>query len=217
MKTLDYATPFVYFFKEEGWVRKFVIASLLTYTLVGAEPILGWMIEIVRKVGEGQTKGVTELFDWKRYWRMGGKFAGVNALWLVPVLLATILGYMPMLLVHSMDAITLLAVFGFTLGCGGVFLLAYSLIYMLFFPAMQVRLVRSDSIRMAANPVRLWKTVRAHLSEYLLVLLIVGVALFNLLLVLAMLTAFLLLPPLLVYIGLVGAHFAGQLMQLEDL
>jgi hypothetical protein len=47
------------------------------------------------------------------------------------------------------------------------------------------------------------------------VFLIVGLALFNVVLALAAFTAFLLLPPLLVYAGLVCAHYAGQLERLD--
>jgi hypothetical protein len=49
----------------------------------------------------------------------------------------------------------------------------------------------------------------------LLVYLIAGLALFNFMLVAAALTAFLLLPPLLVYASLVSAHYAGQLARLD--
>ena len=80
---------------------------------------------------------------------------------------------------------------------------------------LQVLLARGGSTWQAADPRRLWKTVRAHFSRYLLVYLITGLALFNFMLVAAALTAFLLLPPLLVYAGLVSAHYAGQLARLD--
>ena len=76
-----------------------------------------------------------------------------------------------------------------------IFLLVYSVVYAFFFPAMQVLLARSGSTWQSADPRRLWKTTRAHFIPYLLVFLIVGLALFNIVLVLAALTAFLLLPP----------------------
>ena len=108
-----------------------------------------------------------------------------------------------------------LAVFGGMLACVLVFLMVYSIIYAFFFPAMQVLLARGGSTWQAADPRRLWKTVRAHFSRYLLVYLIAGLALFNFMLVAAALTAFLLLPPLLVYASLVSAHYAGQLARLD--
>jgi hypothetical protein len=215
MPPLDYSAPFTYFFKDKNWPRKFVIASLLTYTLVGAAPVLGWLIEIVRRVGQRQQPEVPELSDWKTLWKLGGQVAGVNALWSLPVLLAFILLYLPLIFARLIRPGLTLAVFGGMLACVLVFLLVYSIIYAFLFPAMQVLLARGCSTWQAADPLRLWKTVRPHFSRYLLVYLIAGLALLNLMLVAAALTAFVLLPPLLVYAGLVSAHYAGQLDQLD--
>ena len=201
MQTLDYLAPFTYFFKAENWLKKFIITSLLTYTLVGAAPVLGWMIAIVRRVGQGQVPEVPELSDWKSFWKLGGQFAAVNIFWLLPLLLAGIVLYLPLIFAHSIKPEMILVIFGGTLGCVLIFLLVYSIIYAFFFPAMQVLLARSGSTWQSANPVQLWKTAWKHFVPYLLVFLIVGLALINVLLVLAALTAFLLLPPLLVYAG----------------
>jgi hypothetical protein len=216
MPPLDYFGPFTYLFKDKNWPRKFIIASLLTYTLIGAAPVLGWMIVIVRRVGQGQAPEMPELSDWKSFWKLGGQFASVNTLWLLPVLLAAILLYLPLVFAHAIQPGMLMVVFGGALGCVLVSLLIYSVVYAFFFPAMQVRLARGDSIWRSADPRQLWKTARAHFSQYLLVYLVVGLALFNIMLVAAALTAFLLLPPLLVYAGLVSAHYAGQLEQLDN-
>ena len=215
MQPLDYFAPFIYFFKSGGWLKKFIIASLLTYTLIGAAPVLGWMIVIVQRVGQGEEPPAPELTDWKNYWKLGGQFTGVNSLWLLPVLLAAVLFYLPLIFAHAIQSGMLLTIFGWSLGCLLVFLLIYSIIYAFFFPAMQVLLVRSGSTWQSADPRRLWKVTRGHFIPYLLVFLIVGLALFNVVLALAALTAFLLLPPLLVYAGLVCAHYAGQLERLD--
>ena len=214
MQPLDYLAPFTYFFQSRDWLRKFVIASLLTYTLVGATPVLGWMIEIVRRVSRGEEPEVPELSDWKNFWKLGGQFAGVNMLWLLPVFLAVILLYLPLVFAHSVRPGAMLAVFGGTLACVLIFLLVYSIVYAFLFPAMQVLLAETGSIRQSADPLRLGKTARAHFTGYLVVYLIVGLGLFNAMLAVAALTAFLLLPPLLVYAGLVSAHYAGQLGRL---
>ncbi len=215
MPLLDYFASFTYFFKDKDWLRKFIIASLLTYTLIGAAPVLGWLIVIVQRVGQGGQPEVPELSDWKRLSKLGRKFAGVTILWLLPVLLAVFLLFLPLIFVHSMRPGMLLPVFGGTLACVLVFLLVYSIFYAFFYPAMQVLLAQGCSIRQAADPLCLWRITRAHFRQYLLVFLIVGLALFNSALVLASLTAFVLLPPLLVYAGLVSAHYAGQLERLD--
>jgi hypothetical protein len=215
MQPLDYSAPFTYFFKSRDWLKKFVIASLLTYTLVGAAPVLGWMIVIVQRVSQAEEPEVPELSDWKNYWRLGGQFAFVNAVWLLPVTAAVILTYLPVIFNSASSEEMFVMIWGGTLACVLVFLLVYSIFYTFLVPAMLVALAGNSSKWHAANPVALWKTARAHFIAYLLVFLIVGLALFNVMLVLAALTIFLLLPPLLVYTWLVSAHFAGQLARLD--
>ena len=112
---LNYGSPFGFIFKDKNWVKKFAIASLLTYTLIGAAPIFGWMIEIVRRVGKGEEPAIPELKDWKLFWKLGGKFALVNAIWLLPILFAVILVYLPLVFANSIKPELMLAVFGSTL------------------------------------------------------------------------------------------------------
>lgn len=215
MQPLDYFAPFTYFFNSRDWLRKFVIASLLTYTLVGAAPVLGWIIAIVRRVGQAEEPEVPELSDWKNYWKLGGKYAFVNAVWLLPVAAAVILTYLPVIFNSTSTEEMFVMVWGGTLACVLVFLLVYSIFYTFLVPAMLVVLAGNGSNWHAANPVALWKTARAHFIAYLLVFLIVGLALTNIMLMFSALTIFLLLPPLLVYTWLVSAHFAGQLARLD--
>lgn len=208
---LDYGAPFGFLFRDKSWLKKFALASLLTYTLIGAAPVLGWTIEVVRRVARGEEPALPELKDWKTFWSLGGKFALVNALWLLPLLFAVILLYgVPALLIGRVPDESTLLVFGGTLCCVIIFLLVYSIIYIFFVPPMMAALAGGDSAWQAANPARLWKIVRPRFMEYALIFVIVGIALFNILFLLAALTLFLLLPPLLVYAGLVAAHFTGQ-------
>ena len=100
---LDYASPFIFLFKDKAWLKKFVIASLLTYTILGAAPVLGWMIEIVRKVRRGENSELPEWADWKTFWRLGGQFAFINVVWLLPFLVVTILVYLPLIFANQLQ------------------------------------------------------------------------------------------------------------------
>ena len=213
---LDYGSPFTFLFQDKAWVKKFALACLLTYSLIGAAPALGWMVEIVRRVGRGEAAALPEWDDWKPFWRLGGQFVSINILWLLPLVLAVIVIYLPLVFANRLPNETLLAVWGITLFCVLVFLLLYTIVYSLLFPAMAVLLAVTGSTWQSANPLRLWQIIHPHFIEYLLVFLIVGLGLFNVTLLLSALTLFLLLPPLLVYMGLVTAHFAGQLMRMNQ-
>jgi len=209
--SLNYGAPFGFFFKDKTWLKKLAIASLLTCTIIGAAPVFGWTIEIVRRISEGEEAPVLEFPDWKTYWSLGGKFALVNAIWLLPLLLAVIVIYLPLVCISRLPDEAVLVTFAATLCWVALSLLVYSVVYIFFVPAMMVLLAKTGSTGQAMNPFRLWKAVRPQFTEYLIVFLIVGVGLLNLMLLVAPLTLFLLLPPMLVYTGLVTAHYAGQL------
>lgn len=212
----DYGAPFGFLFKDKDWLKKFAIASLLTYTLIGAAPVFGWAIEIVRRVARDEEPVVPELNDWKRYWQLGGKFAFANALWLLPLLFTVILLYgVPALLIGRVSDASVIWVFGGTLLCVVGFLFIYSIVYAYFIPTMMVSLADGDSAWQAANPIHLWRLARPHFTGYLMIFLIVGIALVNVVLLLSAFTLFLLLPPMVVYVTLVTAHFAGQLGKKE--
>ncbi len=213
---LEFRSPFTFLFRDKDWLKKFALASLLTYTLVGAAPVMGWMVEVARRVAKGNAAPLPAWDNWKTFWREGARLVGVNVLWLLPVALAVIVIYLPLIFVEQMSGETLLVVWGLTLLCVLAFLFIYSILYVFFIPAMTVRIAANDTTWKSAWVISLWKTVRPFFTEYLLVFLVVGMALFNAAFVLASLTFFLFLPPLLVYVGLVTTHFAGQLLRLEQ-
>ncbi len=209
---LDYTSPFIYMFQDKAWLKKIVLASLLTYTLAGADPVSGWMVEIVRRARDDRLPGLPEWDRWKPYWRDGSKFLAVNLIWLLPLVVAVIVLYLPLLLANRLSDVATLGIWGGTALCVLIFLLVYSIVYAFFLPAMLVRLVSTGRIWSAASPAALWRTVRPHFNQYLLVFVIVSLGLTNVVLILSAITLFLLLPPMLVYLGLVLAHFAGQLL-----
>jgi hypothetical protein len=215
MNRLDYGTPFTYFFEDRSWLKKLAAASLLTCTLVGAAPVLGWTLAIARRISQGEGPPVGELSDWKSHWRLGGAFAFVNALWLLPLLLAVIVLYLPLIFTEQLEA-AVLPVWGGTLCCVLIFLVIYSTIYVFLIPAMMVALAAGESTWKAANPIHLWRLARPRWGDYLVVFLIVGLAMTNVILLLSPLTLFLGLAPMLVYAGLVAAHFAGQLGRMDS-
>jgi hypothetical protein len=214
MSGLDYGTPFEFLFEDKGWFKKLALTSLLTCTLIGAAPVMGWTLAVVRRVSRGEQYPLPPLSDWKNHWRLGGQFAFVNAVWLLPLLAAIIVLYLPLIFAERLQA-AVLPVWAAALVCVLIFLLFYSAAYIFLVPSMMIVLADTGSTWKAVNPFRLWKVARKHLPGHLMVFLIVGLGLLNVMLLVAPLTLFLGLPSMLVYAGLVTAHFAGQLGRMD--
>jgi hypothetical protein len=213
---INYSTAFTFFFKDKDWFRKFGIATLLTFSIIGLGPVLGWTLELVRRVRVGDESGLPDWADWRAYWKQGLKYWTVNLLWLLPVVLGIAVIYLPLLLVKSISDEMVLVVFFSVLCIVTIFLLIYSTLIIFFQPAMLALLAATGSVRAAASMVNVWKTVRRHPVPHLIVFCIVGLGLLTVVFLVAPLTLFLGLPPMLVYTGIVTAHYAGQLTRLDE-
>jgi hypothetical protein len=50
MQTIYYSAVFRFFVKYKDWFRKLSIASFLIYTVVSLGPVLGWIVEVIRRL-----------------------------------------------------------------------------------------------------------------------------------------------------------------------
>ncbi len=216
MPEIDHRAAFGSFSKDESWLKKFLIASLLTYTVIGFIPVMGWNLEIVRRVRSGQSDGLPEWSGFGRLWKDGYRYWLVNLVWLLPAILSILLLYLPLIFSNSIPAIALLAVMFAAISCVLAFITLYGALIVFLEPALMGLLAGTASLGKAINPLNAWRLARAHLGPHLLVVLIVGIGLTTALSFLAPLTLFLLLPPMLVYTLMVLAHYAGQLGRMEE-
>ena len=212
---LDHLAAFTFFFKQKGWFRRLLIASLLTFTIIGMAPVLGWCISIARRVAHGQEPPLPPEDDWKTYWTQGGKFALVNLPWLLPFVLLELLLLLPAALIGRVPDETVLLAWVILFSVVASLMFIYSLVYMFFIPAMIAVLAQDGTTRQAMNPLHLARRMAPRISAYALVFLIVGLGLTTAAGMLASISFFLLTAPLLVYVSLVTAHYSGQLARPE--
>ena len=149
---LDYAAPFGFFLRDQAWLKKVVLASLLAYTFIGISPVLGWNLEITRRVVRG---GEVELPEWTelaRFWKEGVKGWLLNLVWLTPVILAILIIYLPILLWRSIGTNQLAVVELAILGCMLTFMMVYGMVVIFLLPAALGILAETGSLRQAINP-----------------------------------------------------------------
>jgi len=213
---LDYGAPFGFFLKDRAWFKKVALASLLTYTLIGITPVLGWTLQITRQVARNGEAVLPEWTGLRQYWKEGLKYWLLNLIWVFPILLAILSVDLPIFFMRSMGASQWAIVELGTMACMLAFMVAYLMPVLFLLPAALATLACTGSLRQAINPARAWRQCRAHLSAHLLVFAIIGIGLSTILSIVGLLTLFIALPPLLVYAWLVLAHFSGQLYRLEE-
>ena len=170
---MDFGLAFSFPFQDEKWIEKILIAALLSIIpIIGWFALLGWSIEIGRRVIKGEKE---VLADW-------GDFGGLFVLgfkgWLISLILAIplIVIWLPFgavtALVSSADGDAAAAVVSFVSFCLSCVSIIYAIALMFFVPASYARLAASDGdLGDALNVRALWDMISSVPSAWLLVLL----------------------------------------------
>jgi hypothetical protein len=170
---MDYGTAFSFAFQDEEWLKKIAIGAVLALTGIGMIPLVGWMMEIIRRAKVGDYS----LPDWSDFGKLivdGLKAMLVTLIWMIPVgiISGCIAGGSVLGSDTSSDANQIL-------GWGLVALssclsIPFYLALIILLPPMIGILADTDKFSEALNPVNSWKLFRNNIGGYLLVILIQG-------------------------------------------
>jgi hypothetical protein len=168
---MDFGTAFSYAFQDEEWLKKIAIGAVLVLTGIGMIPVLGWMMEIVRRSKDGDYS----LPDWADFGTLfvdGLKAMAVGLIWAIPgiVIGGCIGGGVAMIGQDSGDAM----VFGgyaLTILSSCV-ALPYYLALLLLMPPMIGVLSDTGNFGEALNPANSFKLFRNNIGGYLIALVV---------------------------------------------
>ena len=90
---MDFGLAFSYVFEDEDWVKKLAVASVLCLTVIGIIPVLGWGLEVIRRVIKNEPE---PLPDWSEF----GQYLVKGLL----VTLVIFIYFLPMIVVGSCNA-----------------------------------------------------------------------------------------------------------------
>ncbi len=86
---MDIGKSFTYITEDTDWLKKTLIGALLLLVAIGSPAVIGWMLEIVRRVSNGDPN---PLPDWDRlgeFFVAGLKLIVIGFVWLLPVIIIT--------------------------------------------------------------------------------------------------------------------------------
>ncbi len=161
---MDFGLSFTYVFQDEEWIKKILIGAVAFLIIfIGWIPLLGWMIEIARRVIRQDPQ---PLPDWSD---LGGLFS----LGLKGLVIAIIAGILPGILALPYAVLSALAdnsdtIFMIYSVCYGCFNLLYSIILALGLPASFGILAATDQLGDALNPSKIFGLVRADIAAYVM-------------------------------------------------
>lgn len=86
---MDFGLAFSYVFEDEDWVKKLAVASVLCLTVIGIIPVLGWGLEVIRRVINEETEPLPDWSEFGQYFVKGLLISLMIFVYFLPI---TILG-----------------------------------------------------------------------------------------------------------------------------
>ncbi|MBT3240352.1 MAG: DUF4013 domain-containing protein [Chloroflexi bacterium] len=87
---MDFARSFSFITEDKDWFKKVGIAALLVLTGIGSIGAMGWVVEITKRVANGDPEPLPGWENIGDYFINGLKLMGVTLVWSLPIILLTI-------------------------------------------------------------------------------------------------------------------------------
>ncbi|MBN1246189.1 MAG: DUF4013 domain-containing protein [Anaerolineae bacterium] len=169
---MDFGKAFTFVFDDPDWLKKVAINALIgLIPLVGSIYVLGWGLEVARRVAAGSATPLPDV-DFGTYLGHGFKAFVVALVYTLPIWVITI----PIAIVAAVadsagvEGDALYALLTITNVCGGLLILVYGLVMGLAIPAALTRTVVHGSIGAGLQVKSVVAMVKAAPGAYLLTL-----------------------------------------------
>jgi hypothetical protein len=172
---MDVGSSFSYMFKDEDWIKKVLIGGV-----VGAIPIvnfaaLGYMVQIIRNVRDGQTLPLPEWDEFGKYFVDGLWIFLIFLVWSIPIILVACLqgAGAAALAEASNDAAN---AFGIISTCFTCVIVLWALVIAAVAPAILVRFAEVGEFMTGFRFSEIFEVIRADVGNYIIVILLIWVA-----------------------------------------
>ena len=168
---MDFGKAFTFAFDDPEWLRKVGISALIgLIPLVGQVYVMGWGLEVARRIVEGSTEPLPDV-DFGTYLGYGFKAFVVALVWSAPIWLVSIAFAVVAALTANADPDVAEAVSLVGGICVGLVSLVLGITLGIMLPAALTRTVVFGSIKDGLNFGAVWRLVAASPGSWLLVLL----------------------------------------------
>ena len=169
---MDFGRAFTYITEDEDWLKKMAIGAVLLLTGVGSFALIGWMIEIVRRVADNDPEPLPGWESIGDYFMGGIRMFVVALVWSLPIILVSICFSVLMIMGgQQMDSDTFSIITVVTSLCIVLLALVYSLILMALYGPLMGQLADGREMNTLFSPAPSYALLRANLGGYVIAVL----------------------------------------------
>ena len=171
---MDFGQAFSFVFQDQEWIKKILIAGVLMIVpFVGWWVVLGWSIEITRRVIAGEDPVLPDWAEFADFLVKGLKGFVVGLVLAIPLILITVPYSVVTALLDPSDAEAVIWILSICFSC---FALIYGVALAFAIPAAYGQLAATEQIAQSVNPGKLIALIRGNPSAYIIAVLGVIVA-----------------------------------------
>ena len=164
---MNYGEAFTFIAKDEDWLKKLAIgavfALLSPLLFIGFLPLLGWSLEIARRVIDGEEPVLPEWSNIGGLFVSGIKLVVVVLVWMLPlILISGVTGAASFLLEDAMSGSDASVVTMICAGCAGLVGLVYVVLFSILLPGAFGELAATGSLGQALNPANALAVLKAN-------------------------------------------------------
>ncbi|NPA92898.1 MAG: DUF4013 domain-containing protein [Chloroflexi bacterium] len=169
---MDFGKAFSYVFEDEGWITKLLIGGLiLLIPIVGALTVLGWALEIGRRVASGQESDI--LPDWSdfgTYLVRGLKAFVVMFVYALPIIILEICPITLTAMAQGMESQSMASIAQIINLLVSCVVFVYEIFLLIIAPAALMRFtMQGDDIKAGLAFGEIFSQVKANLGVYVMV------------------------------------------------
>jgi hypothetical protein len=169
---MDFGLAFSFPFQDEKWIEKILIAAVISIIpIIGWFALLGWSIEIGRRVINGEKQVLADWSDFGGLLTLGFKAWLAALVFSIPLIIVWIPVGIFTGVVGSTDGDAAAAIITLVSFCMICLTFSYSIALLFALPASYGRLAATDGLGESLNVKALWTIVSNAPSAYLIVLL----------------------------------------------
>ncbi len=168
---MDFGLAFSYVFEDEDWLKKLAVASVLCLTVIGIIPVLGWGLEVIRRVIKNEPEPLPDWSEFGQYLVKGLLVAVVLFVYSLPIIVVgSCNAGAGSLLNNTSDDFAAPAIWILTM-CLSCLYVIYGVGVSLFIPAALGNYANSGEFGSVFKLGEIFRILRANLGNYGLVFL----------------------------------------------
>ncbi|UCC88231.1 MAG: DUF4013 domain-containing protein [Anaerolineales bacterium] len=171
---MDIGSSFTYMFQDEGWIKKIVIGGVVSLIPILNLAAIGYVIQVIRNVRDGQPLPLPEWDQFGQYFKDGLWIFLIFLVWAIPIILVACLQAVGTAALAENEDMA--SAIGIISACFSCVMALWGLVIGIVSPAIMIRYAEVGEFMAGFRFGEIFSFISANVGSYIVVALLIWVA-----------------------------------------